>query len=379
MQQQHPPWAFALGGLAGNNAHGAGFLQAALDAGQVPQMISCTSGQILWACRYLNALRGGAASLRQQFQADLDAVQRTGEPNTDLTLLGLFGKEGVFRPAYDRFFSDWWRNAGDVFADIVARKGKVLAAKELWSLMPARTLVPQFPETFFDTIAETFQAADIGIAFNAYNPLSGDEHVYLNAQARTLLRQGGRQCYDPGTPNRHRPYRTYLDIDAQAVRDGLWLYQYGFDPKGSGFVDGAYFRGVMLSELSRADVIFSVRPIHHQWQGRLPGNYPEMEDLKTEVAFNGAYSAERDQLLLVNQWIADGLLDRQPGARYHTVALEEIEIASQRGYFDYIMESVDVFDRARDEALRRFARRTGASSPATKQPAGQRHARKRTS
>lgn len=365
MQQQHPPWAFALGGLAGNNAHGAGFLQAALDAGQVPQMISCTSGQILWACRYLNALRGGAASLRQQFQADLDAVQRTGEPNTDLTLLGLFGKEGVFRPAYDRFFSDWWRNAGDVFADIVARKGKVLAAKELWSLMPARTLVPQFPETFFDTIAETFQAADIGIAFNAYNPLSGDEHVYLNAQARTLLRQGGRQCYDPGTPNRHRPYRTYLDIDAQAVRDGLWLYQYGFDPKGSGFVDGAYFRGVMLSELSRADVIFSVRPIHHQWQGRLPGNYPEMEDLKTEVAFNGAYSAERDQLLLVNQWIADGLLDRQPGARYHTVALEEIEIASQRGYFDYIMESIDVFDHARDEARRRMARWTSASRPLT--------------
>lgn len=370
MRQRHQPWGFALGGLAGNNAHGAGFLQAALEAGTVPQMISCTSGQILWASRYLTALRGGSATLRQQFLADLEAVQRTGEPNTDLALLGLFGKEGVFRPAYDRLLGDWWHNAGDVVADLVSHGGKQLAAKALWSLVPARTLVPQFPETFFDTIAETFRTAEIGIAFNAYNPRSGDEHVYLNPQARRLLRQRGGQVYEPGTPNRHRPYRTYQDINAQAVRDGLWLYPYGFDEKGSDFVDGAYFRGVMLSELTRSDVIFSVRPIHHQWQGRLPGNYPEMEDLKTEVGFNGAYSAERDQVLLVNRWIEEGVLAPGRAGRYHPVALEEIEVRSQRGYFDYLLESVDVFDQARDEALRRFAQRLGVASPRAASPAG---------
>ena len=36
---------FALGGLAGNNAHGAGFLQAALDTGVTPEIrvrrVSC--------------------------------------------------------------------------------------------------------------------------------------------------------------------------------------------------------------------------------------------------------------------------------------------------------------------------------------------------
>ena len=48
--------AFAMGGLAGNNAHGAGFLQAALDRGVKPMAISCTSGQILWVYRYLPGL-----------------------------------------------------------------------------------------------------------------------------------------------------------------------------------------------------------------------------------------------------------------------------------------------------------------------------------
>jgi hypothetical protein len=42
-----------LGGLAGNNAHGAGFLQAALDRGVKPAMIFCTSGQIFWVSKFL--------------------------------------------------------------------------------------------------------------------------------------------------------------------------------------------------------------------------------------------------------------------------------------------------------------------------------------
>ena len=45
--------AFALGGLGGNNARGAGFLQAALDEAVEPEMITCTTGQIYWVYRYL--------------------------------------------------------------------------------------------------------------------------------------------------------------------------------------------------------------------------------------------------------------------------------------------------------------------------------------
>lgn len=51
--------AFALGGLAGSNAHGAGCLQATIDkwgSRRIPQIISCTSGQIFWVCTYLKYL-----------------------------------------------------------------------------------------------------------------------------------------------------------------------------------------------------------------------------------------------------------------------------------------------------------------------------------
>jgi len=71
-------------------------------------------------------------------------------------------------------------------------------------------------------------------------------------------------------------------------RDGLWLYQYGFDRKESGFIDGAYFRGVILSELAVASRIFCVRPINHRWKVELPRSFPELDDLKTETGLESA-------------------------------------------------------------------------------------------
>lgn len=44
--------AFALTGLGGSNAFGAGFLQAALDCEVTPKIITCTSGMIVWIQRY---------------------------------------------------------------------------------------------------------------------------------------------------------------------------------------------------------------------------------------------------------------------------------------------------------------------------------------
>jgi hypothetical protein len=45
--------AFALAGLGGFNAHGAGFLQAALDNRYKPDLVTVTSGQILVLANYL--------------------------------------------------------------------------------------------------------------------------------------------------------------------------------------------------------------------------------------------------------------------------------------------------------------------------------------
>src|SRR5271155_3179214 len=45
--------AFALAGLGGFNAHGAGFLAAASDCGVVPNLVTATSGQIVVLANWL--------------------------------------------------------------------------------------------------------------------------------------------------------------------------------------------------------------------------------------------------------------------------------------------------------------------------------------
>lgn len=370
--------AFALGGLGGNNAHGAGFLQAALNArrdggppGSLrPRMISCTSGQLLWVHRYLQALErrgdgGRDDTLRAQFAQDLEQVRPTGQVDLDFALLALGGKKGVFRPVNA---AQWWadvlRNGAQAVHEAVEAPGRTSTFAAWLSLVPSRLAVPQFGDAFYEGIAQTFRAVrDIGIAFNSYNPQTGQEHVYLNDAARALLKENRPEpeAFEPGQSSKARPYRVYQDVDAEGVRDALWLYAYGFDDRASGFLDGAYFRGTMLSEVARADLVFSVRPLHHQWQGPLPRNYPGVEDLKTEVSFNGAYSAERNQVLLVNKLLADGAFTAEARRRYREVQLEEIEVDMQRGYLDYLLESMEVFEAAERKGEQAFARRVSTT------------------
>ncbi len=66
--------AFALGGLAGHNAHGAGFLHAALTRGIDPDVISCTSGQIYWVYQYLFCRHGRQETLREHLQKGIEAT-----------------------------------------------------------------------------------------------------------------------------------------------------------------------------------------------------------------------------------------------------------------------------------------------------------------
>ena len=91
-----------------------------------------------------------------------------------------------------------------------------------------------------------------------------------------------------------------------------------------------------------------VRPMHFRWTGDLPQSWPEMEDLKTKVAFNGAYVGERDQIYLINKMIKTGPL--RNSEKYHPIELIEIEQSKPRGFFGYIFEDMDVFESAARDA-----------------------------
>jgi hypothetical protein len=338
--------AFALGGLAGNNAHGAGFLQAALDGRVRPQMLSFTSGQILWVYRYLCALGESSppGSLRQQLAEDIEGTAPFHQPDIDLITLGLFGKAGVFRLARHEFFLDAVRNVMGSLERMLKDPLHIFFLKELLREIPARSLVPLFEPSFFETLSDAFNArTDIGLAFNSFEPSAGLEIVHLNEAAKTFLdKKAGQRSH-------YRSRTLYKDITPEYVRDGLWIYQYGFDDNCQ--LDGAYYRQVLLSELVPAKVLFVARPVHYKWLGQLPSSWAEIEDLKTEISFNGAYQGERDKILLVNKLIDDGVIS---DPRYHWVEIHEIEPETQESFFDYVFEDLDLFDRARVKARTKF-------------------------
>jgi hypothetical protein len=218
-------------------------------------------------------------------------------------------------------------------------------------------LVPDFPDSFFEQISESFnEEQKLGLVFNSYNPQDGCERVYLNEAARRLLGQksGNPRQYKASQTSSYRKRTIYEAITAEAVRDALWLYQYGFDKESGDFLDGAYFRQIMLSELTHADTIYVIRPLFYHWSGDLPQNWPEMEDLKTKVSFNGCYAGERHQIELVNKFLKADAFKQGPEAKYHHIHLEEIEMKRARGFFGYVFEDLAVFDDAYETAMERL-------------------------
>lgn len=82
--------AFALAGLGGFNAHGAGFLQAARDNEIEPDLVTATSGQIVVLAAYLK----GAKDLKKGL------IDKPLEDNPLAQLqIALLGYPGVFEPA----------------------------------------------------------------------------------------------------------------------------------------------------------------------------------------------------------------------------------------------------------------------------------------
>lgn len=363
MKKETNKIAFALGGLAGNNAHGAGFLEAALKKQVEPTMISFTSGQILWVSRYLACRKSDRAGLRALLAEDIEQIRAFHAADLDLAKLSLWGKPGVFRPAGPAYVADAWRNAGLSLRHLLLDQRDQFVARRLLEVWPCRVLVPDFPESFFAEISDSFNEEEkIGLAFNSYNPQDGCERVYLNEQARRLLghKSGNPRQYKPGEKSSYRKRTIYEGITPEAVRDALWLYQYGFDAESGDFLDGAYFRQIMLSELTHADTIYVVRPLFYHWSGDLPQNWPEMEDLKTKVSFNGCYAGERHQIELVNKFLkADAFKHGEGGkSKYHHIHLEEIEMKKARGFFGYVFEDLTVFDDAYEVAMKRLKGRT---------------------
>jgi len=269
----------------------------------------------------------------------------------------LFGVPDRYFIPFNSYIRDVFQNwLTALFRLVYHDEQNVFLTKELTDCIPGRFIEPVFLQdhNWLDKVYQEIDGASIAILFNAFDPRNGLEYVYLNQQARKTLNIPLRS--KAGKAGGYRERVVYDALSATAVQDALWLWYYGFDQTKvtSVKVDGAYFRDVILSELQDADRIFVARPIHHQWIGPYPKTFIGIRDMETEVLFNGAYQGERDKICLINKLVEDNkpnpLVLGTPPKTFKHIDLEEVEINSQRGFYDYLFEDMQVFN----DAVKRF-------------------------
>lgn len=328
--------AFALAGLGGFNAHGAGFLQAARDNRYTPDLVTATSGQILVLANYLADKTDLRDGLINPNLADNPLAQLQ---------LALFGYPGVFKPAYGEAcmklltlpsFTD---SVVDIFAD---------------RLLPAQQYVPSRPDYVIEEVVRVFNASTIGVVFNAYDPVSGAGVLYGNDVAR------GRMDKQSAIPIPAKPRRAdvryapegrgeddILPVTAEAIKSALWLSLYGFEGLPGGRMDGAYHRSCILSELHSFSRVIVARPLANGWlNAPPPRSWFDVQDWQCEMWFSVGYKAEVDAMKRINQLIRDGFIR---DSKFKVVDLHEVEPPTPAGYFNFFIEHESVFEAARAE------------------------------
>ncbi len=326
--------AFALGGLGGFNAHGVGFLKAAQDQGLKPDLISCTSGQILWTAHYL-----AGEDIEAMINAQIDEANVFPKPFDWMNAFWIASKgdEGIFRPAYLENFMDMLKPMDQ------------LSANELLNrFLPARKFIPERPDAEFDRVVDIFNKSDIGIMFNSFWPSEGKEYVHMNEAALKLTRsEYNDEPLDNGT--------VIAPIDREAVKAALWLYLYGFDCQGEKHecqIDGAYHRQFIIRELCRcSDVVFSVRPQNQKWLGEMPKNDLEMKNFTTQLWFNSSYQGETGRLRFINKLLADG---KMVDTEYRHIHLAEIELDVPIKFDQYFVERTSVYQEGYDDTVKKI-------------------------
>jgi hypothetical protein len=374
--------AFAIAGLGGNNAHGAGFLSAAQELQRqrrlavsatrdgesssgsesmsaqrrarearliLPELefISCTSGAIASTVTYL---KGG--DVRAEMESRIAAVERAGWLPRNAWMdtwrgpvVALWtGVPNVFGPAAEAYAQHWWKRLTG-FVDPASRRfGAVPTTLDevLDLFFPARVLVPKLPREFFVEAAEAFtdRGHGVGVAFNSFDPNTGIEQLYVNDAALGLIVDHYDPHADYGATHRRSIYRP---ITPEAVRSALWLFGYGFpdgDLEPSQDVDGAYARSIILNELTFADRIYAVKPTSDRWIGRLPQNSFEVQDMQTEFWWEASYREQSRLIETISDLEAAGRLSERitpgegsrPDGRLDPKAAARIDVVSRKNY-----------------------------------------------
>lgn len=322
MEDRDTLTVFALGGLGGGNAFGAGVLTALTDLEIYPDVITCTSGMIAWTALYLAG-------------EDLPAELRKGEAMQSLAGVPEIMKPAVMGSAMLKMskntlqanMKNWMKpiSSFDDFAD---------------AAMPVRVLDPFVTPDQLEMYAAAMRESEVGVIFNAYEPTSGTEILFANDAAHKRV------------PLKNMEGRRIEEITPQGVESALWLSQYGYtrqDGSPQMAIDGAYRRQFIIQEVMHATRLFVARPEHRKYLGRMPRNQLEQKVFETYMWFSAAYRSEMQMIRMANQWTRDGRLKGR-----QITDIVEIENEIPMTYDSYFTETSESMERARASTKARF-------------------------
>jgi len=208
-------------------------------------------------------------------------------------------------------------------------------------------------------IEKVLNASSIGVVFNAYCPVKGTGVLYGNDAARKLMLTESSIPLlkdEVGSDSRYNKSSEYpiREITLDSIKSALWLSLYGFEHIPKGYMDGAYHRSCILSELHNFDEVFVARPLANGWlETELPRSYFDVQDWNTEMWFSVGYKAEVDAMKRINALIERGIITNKS---FKPVRIFEIEPKTPAGYFNYFIEHLTVFEDAKDKADKLFKR-----------------------
>ena len=327
---------FALGGLGGFNAYGVGFLQAARQLRVMPDIITCTSGMIAWAARWLDG-EDLEPLILEKCEQDTKFPPSLGWLN--MLSVALFGSSGASRSALPEYLAR-------LLTPLSTREE--LSEQVLDRLLLAQVWVPARGREDLEHIAYVLNKSPVPVAFNTVHLKSGRPYLHINPAARDFLEVTGEEMGQVGGP------QEYAEISTETVGGALWLYFYGFDNAAQrrlnplGLVDGAYNRQFIISELHDCDRIYTVRAMNTKWLDHPPRDYFDNEVFKDWLWLTSAYTAEVAGMETINQLIEQGAL-KSPD--YKTIELVEVQIPLSYGPFQQLYEKKGVYELAFNEAV----------------------------
>jgi hypothetical protein len=327
---------FALGGLGGFNAYGVGFLQAARQLKVTPDILTCTSGMVAWAARWLDD-EDLEPLILEKCEQDTKFPPSLGWLN--MLSVALLGSSGIARSALPEYLAR-------LLTPLTTREE--LSEQLLDRLLPAQVWAPVRRHEDLEHIARVLNKSTVPVAFNTVHLKSGRPYLHINPAAKEFLEVTDEQMGQVGGP------RKYTPISTETVGGALWLYFYGFDNAAQqrlnplGLVDGAYNRQFIISELHKCNRIYTARALNTKWLDHPPRDYFDNEVFKDWLWVNSAYTAEVAGMETINQLIEEGTLKSED---YKTIELIEVQIPLSYGPFQQLYERKGVYELAFNEAM----------------------------